>query len=164
MMPYLAIASPLDMPSSTTAFAAATFCPYVYLACLPSIDSSASLPNAFHICCHFLTVLRGMESSFATLLYPRPFPKSSAAFFLASMSCLTLRSVCMNMPPISYVQEMGGSSVLDGHPFPHVDLERLCGRSPLTRYGALIIVSLGSPRSSKCPVLSFSTFIRISVS
>jgi len=54
--------------------------------------------------------------------------------------------------------------VLDGHPFPHADLERLRGWSPLTRYGALIIVSLGSPRSSKYPVLSFSTFIRISVS
>jgi hypothetical protein len=28
-------------------------------------------------------------------------------------------------------------------PFPHTGLERPCGRSPLTRYGALIIVSLG---------------------
>jgi hypothetical protein len=110
MMPYLAIASDLDMPSSTTAFAAATFWLHVCLACFPSIDSSASLPNAFHICCHLLTVLRGMESSLATLSKPRPFPKSSAAFFLASMSCLTLRSVRMNMPPISHVQEMGGSS------------------------------------------------------
>ena len=27
-------------------------------------------------------------------------------------------------------------------PFPHAGLEKSCGRSPLTRYGALIIVSL----------------------
>ncbi|RRF93197.1 MAG: hypothetical protein DUD39_17040 [Coriobacteriaceae bacterium] len=35
--------------------------------------------------------------------------------------------------------------VLDEHPslpFPHTGLERPCGRSPLTRYGALIIVFL----------------------
>ncbi|RRF99308.1 MAG: hypothetical protein DUD39_05080 [Coriobacteriaceae bacterium] len=35
--------------------------------------------------------------------------------------------------------------VLDEHPslpFPHTGCEKLCGRSPLTRYGALIIVSL----------------------
>ena len=35
--------------------------------------------------------------------------------------------------------------MLDEHPslpFPHTGLERPCGRSPLTRYGALIIVSL----------------------
>ena len=53
MMPYLAIASDLDMPSPTTAFAAAAFWLYVCLACFPSIGSSAPLPNAFHICCHF---------------------------------------------------------------------------------------------------------------
>jgi hypothetical protein len=36
--------------------------------------------------------------------------------------------------------------VLDGHPslpFPHTGLERPCGRSPLTRYGALIIPYFG---------------------
>ena len=35
--------------------------------------------------------------------------------------------------------------VLDEHPslpFPHTGREKSCGRSPLTRYGALIIVSL----------------------
>jgi hypothetical protein len=68
MMPYSAIASAFDMPPSTTALADATFWPYVYLACFPPIDSSASLPNALHICHHFLTVFRGMRSSFATPL------------------------------------------------------------------------------------------------
>ena len=37
--------------------------------------------------------------------------------------------------------------VLEGHPslpFPHAGCEKSCGRSPLARYGALIIVSLGS--------------------
>ena len=45
MTPNAFMASCLPMPPSTTAEAAATFCSYVYLACLPSMDSSASLPN-----------------------------------------------------------------------------------------------------------------------
>ncbi len=45
MIPSSAIASAFVAPPSTTAEAAATFCSYVYLACLPSMVSSASLPN-----------------------------------------------------------------------------------------------------------------------
>ena len=45
MTPNDSMASRLLMPPSTTAEAAATFCPYAYLARLPSMDSSASLPN-----------------------------------------------------------------------------------------------------------------------
>lgn len=45
MTPNASMASRLLMPPSTTAEAAATFCSYVYLVCLPSMDSSTSLPN-----------------------------------------------------------------------------------------------------------------------
>ena len=45
MTPNAFMASRLLMPPSTTAEAAATFCSYVYLARLPSMDSSTSLPN-----------------------------------------------------------------------------------------------------------------------
>lgn len=45
MTPNAFMASCLPMPPSTTAEAAATFCSYVYLVCLPSMDSSTSLPN-----------------------------------------------------------------------------------------------------------------------
>ena len=49
MIPNSAIASAFVAPPSTTAEAAATFCSYVYLACLPSMASGASLPNARYI-------------------------------------------------------------------------------------------------------------------
>ncbi len=45
MTPNSRMASCLLVPPSTTAEAAATFCSYVYLACLPPMVSSASLPN-----------------------------------------------------------------------------------------------------------------------
>ena len=51
--------------------------------------------------------------------------------------------------------------VLDEHPslpFPHSGLERPCGRSPLTRYGALVIVSL----KTSLAVLYFRTFLGLS--
>lgn len=46
MMPNSAIASALVALPSTTAEAAVTFCSNVYLACLPSMAGSTSLPNA----------------------------------------------------------------------------------------------------------------------
>ena len=45
MIPNAFMASCLLMPPSTTAEAAATLRSCVYLACLPSMDSSTSLPN-----------------------------------------------------------------------------------------------------------------------
>ena len=45
MTPNASTASRPLMPPSTTAEAAATFCSYMYLVCLPSMDSSTSLPN-----------------------------------------------------------------------------------------------------------------------
>ena len=45
MAPNASVASRLLMPPSTTAEAVATFCSNVYLVCLPSMDSSTSLPN-----------------------------------------------------------------------------------------------------------------------
>ena len=45
MTPNSRVASCPPMPAATTAEAAATFRPYVYPVCLPSMDSSASLPN-----------------------------------------------------------------------------------------------------------------------
>ena len=65
IMPNAAIASAFVMPPSTTAEAAATFCSYVYLACLPSMDSSASLPNDRYTQSHCLTASRGTDSAFA---------------------------------------------------------------------------------------------------
>ena len=66
MMPNSAIAAGFAMPPSTTALAAATFCSYVHLACLPPMVSSTSLPNARYVCCHSLTVSLGTASSPAT--------------------------------------------------------------------------------------------------
>ena len=65
------------------------------------MDNSTSLPNAWYIWCHFLTVPLGTASSPATDLQPRPELKSAAARPLTPISCLTLRSVRIRMPPIS---------------------------------------------------------------
>ena len=93
MIPNSAIAAGFAMPPSTTAEAAATFCSYVYLACLPSMVSSASLPNARYICCHFSTVWRGTRRVLAVDVRPWPRSKSSDALLRTSISCFTLRSV-----------------------------------------------------------------------
>ena len=87
------------MPPSTTAEAAATFCSYVYLACLPSMVSSASLPNARYICCHFSTVWRGTRRVLAVDVRPWPRSKSSDALLRTSISCFTLRSVRIRKAP-----------------------------------------------------------------
>ena len=55
----------LDDESMDKLEAAATFCSYVYLACLPSMDSSTSLPNDRYTQSHCLTVPRGTDSAFA---------------------------------------------------------------------------------------------------
>ena len=110
MIPNAFMASGLLMPPSTTAEAAATFCSYVYLACFPSIASSTSLPNARYTSSHFLTASSGADSILAIAARPSPLSKSSTASRLVSMLCLYLRSACIEKPPISYVQEMGGSS------------------------------------------------------
>ena len=91
-MPNAAIASAFVMPPSTTAEAAATFCPYVYLPCFPSMRSSTSLPNARYSSCHLLTASAGSERAIAADLYPCPSSKSPMAAFLASTSCFTLKS------------------------------------------------------------------------
>ena len=65
MTPSASISSRLPMPPSTTAEDAATFCSYVYLACLPFTDSSTSLPNDRYTQSHCLTVPRGTDSAFA---------------------------------------------------------------------------------------------------
>lgn len=98
-MPNAAIASAFVMPPSTTAEAAATFCSYVYLACLPSMDSSTSLPNDRYTQSHCLTVSRGTDSAFAADSEPWPRSKSPIAAFLASMSCFTLKSTRIKSLP-----------------------------------------------------------------
>ena len=104
------MASAFAIPPSTTADAAATLCSNVYLDCFPSMDSSASLPNARYTHCHSLTVSRGTDRASAAGLQPTPASKSSTARLLDSRSCFTLRSILMENLPFPDVQEMGGSS------------------------------------------------------
>ena len=89
---------------------AATFCSYVYLVCLPSMDSSTSLPNNRYTQSHCLTVSRGSDSAFAADSEPCPRSKSPIAAFLASMSCFTLKSTRVKSPPHFSCPRNGGSS------------------------------------------------------
>ena len=98
MTPNASTASRLPMPPSTTAEAAATFCSYVYLACLPSMDST-SLPNDRYTQRHCLMVPRGTDGAFAADSEPWPRSKSPIAAFLASMSCFTLKSTRIKSLP-----------------------------------------------------------------
>ena len=104
------------VPSSTTALAAAAFCPYAYPARLPSMVSSAPLPDARYICRHLLTAASGTDGLFAAAARPEPSARSPAASLLVSTSCLTPRSMRTRKPPISRVREMGGGSGFRSRP------------------------------------------------
>ena len=118
------------VPSSTTALAAAAFCSYAYPARLPSMVSSAPLPNARYICRHLLTAASGTDSLFAAAARPEPSAKSPAASLLVSTSRFTLRSMRTRKPPISRVREMGGGSGFRSRPLvarPHARRLGFCG-------------------------------------
>lgn len=103
-----ATASAFVAPPSATAEAAATLCSYVYLACLPSMVSSTSLPNARYIRRRCLTVPLGMERAREAAQRPMPESNSSAACLLVSTSCFTLRSVRIRTPPHFSCPRNGG--------------------------------------------------------
>ena len=102
-----ATASAFVAPPSATAEAAATLCSYVYLACLPSMVSSTSLPNARYIRRRCLTVPLGMERAREAAQRPMPESNSSAACLLVSTSCFTLRSVRIRTPPFLVSKKWG---------------------------------------------------------
>lgn len=83
--PKRLIASGLAIPPSTTALAAATLVSKSYLAWLP-MSSSASLPTARNVWCHFLTASTGRPRAPAAASPPNPRPKRSHARSLADLS------------------------------------------------------------------------------